>query len=295
LENKTEKRLADLSVTEFLNCFSLPVVIGSVVTAFFFSQYFRSELSWSFYWLLPSTVWLIYTIDHVLDGEKLGLNASSLRHRIHFKYRKELRFLAFLILVLNTILAITTLSFSILIPGSILATFVLGYFILVHKKNTASNPILKEIMIALGACIGMMILPGIPASIEFSLSNSLLIAIFFGINLSNILIFSYFDYHNDISDGFSSGASVLGLGKLHQLIITILITCFFLVALWTFAIVSVRKLPMIMALMLMINILGMIMMQKDIFKEQGKYRLWGDMIYLVPGLIWFLLRNKFLF
>lgn len=298
MENQSHKSVSDLSVTEFLNCFSVPVVVGSAVSAFFWSTYFQTSLPLIFYWLLPSTVWLIYTIDHILDGRRLGSDASSLRHRIHFIYRKELQFTCLILILLNTILSVTSLPTSILLTGGSLALLISVYFVFVHRKsreNSVQRKIpSKEIFIAIGACIGMLVLPGIPATAEWSLGNVLLILSFFGINFGNILIFSFFDHDDDLKDGFSTAGSI-GVEKLEQLIQQVLISTFLLITFWTFVVNSPRKLPVIMTLMLMLNMLGLIMIKKEEFKDHGRYRLWGDMIYLAPGLIWFLLRNTDLF
>ena len=83
-------RISDLEIVEFINCFSVLVVAGSVSTSYFFGQIYKAQLGFSFYWLLASTIWIIYTLDHVLDGMKQKEQSVSIRHYIHYKYRKTI-------------------------------------------------------------------------------------------------------------------------------------------------------------------------------------------------------------
>jgi len=227
-----------------------------------------------------------------MDGLRLGDSATALRHKIHYRYRKELKFICFLLICVNSPLAVMTLPAEFLISGVVLSVFVLLYMFLIHRTGLSGILWWKEVLIALGVTYGMAILPGVPESLQPEPASMLLLLIFFGINLINLMIFSYFDHEADRSDGFVSSSSKYGLERLEAIITRMLILTFALIAIWTFLIPHQRKLPVIMVLMVMLNVLGMIMYRKDIFKEDGKYRLWGDMIYLAPAIIWFILKDK---
>lgn len=227
-----------------------------------------------------------------MDGLKLGESASALRHQIHYRYRKELKFICFLLVCINFPLAINTLPPHFLISGMLLSVFVLLYMFLIHRTKLSGKLWWKEVLIAFGVTYGMAILPGIPQSLQPDPAAVLLLLIFFGINLINLMIFSYFDHEMDRSDGFASSSSKYGVERLELIITRMLIITFALIAIWTFLVPHQRKLPVIMVLMVMLNVLGMIMFRKDLFKEDGKYRLWGDMIYLAPAIIWFILKDK---
>lgn len=43
-----------------------------------------------FYWLLPAGVWVAYTIDHLLDAQRMGPNAQTPRHRFHYHHATAL-------------------------------------------------------------------------------------------------------------------------------------------------------------------------------------------------------------
>jgi len=42
----------------------------------------------------------------------------------------------------------------------------------------------------------------------------------------------------------------------------------------------------------MLNVLLVIYIQEDRFAEKESYRFWGDFIYLIPGLVWYLLGER---
>jgi len=48
-------RISDLEIVEFINCFSVLVVAGSISTSYFFGQIYKATLGFHFtgYWPLP--------------------------------------------------------------------------------------------------------------------------------------------------------------------------------------------------------------------------------------------------
>jgi hypothetical protein len=287
--------LKELSVVDFLNSFSVPVVLGSVSTSLFFARFFHADLPWVFYYLLGSTVWVIYTIDHVLDGQKTQMNSASLRHRIHYRYRTSLGLVSTLLIVANALIATRYLTVEGVFNGLPLALFVVVYFLTVHVKAFEKPFWWKEVFTAIGVTWGMAILPGLSGDLSFSISNVMLMLIFTCINFSNLLIFSYFDKSKDHRDGVISSAIAIPKEQNKALINNVLITAFALLCFWVFLIQNVQKLAVSMSFLMMINVLGMIVLQESRFKKNNLYRLWGDLIYLIPGIIWFLLRNKGIF
>lgn len=230
-----------------------------------------------------------------MDGLKLGSRASSLRHQIHYQYRKELQFLLFILGFLNALLAIFFLPWPILGFGLLLTLFVSFYFLLIHKAFPLRSNRLKELCISIGVWMGMLVLPGFPASLAISPSNVYLHLAFIALNMCNLMIFSYFDYESDLKDGFIMNSSLDGKVRLENQINYVLAGTFVLIGLWAFSVNTAGKLPVVMAFLLMLNTLVVLVLRKEVFQQNELYRLIGDLIYLVPGLIWFLLRNKAVF
>ncbi len=284
--------ISQLGVIEFLNCFSVLVVAGSVSTAYFFGNVFHTTLPLSFYWLLASTIWAIYTLDHILDGMKMKMQSVSIRHLIHYKYRKSILPGLTALVIFNAYVAWMFLPNRIIIAGVVVSVVVLLYFILVHYSTVK---ITKEFFVSIVVCVGMVVLPGLYGDLSFSIVPAVLIVTMVLINYSNLLLFSYFDYDSDVKNGLQSAATEWGEEKTKSVILYALGTGFFTFFCWLLLIQSPVKLIVSVAFLLMFNILLILYIQEERFSKDEQYRFWGDFIYLVPGLVWWLLSKQTFF
>ena len=285
-------RIDDLSVKEFINCFSLLVVFGSVSTAYFFGALYHANLSYSFYWLLGTTVWIIYSLDHILDGLKMGSHSTSVRHRIHYEYRKPLLSILTGLALFNAYLAFSFLPKIVWQLGLGTAGLVVVYFAFVHVLKLTIANWTKELVVAFVVAIGMMLLPGAVGDLGFSFTGALMFIFLTSLNYINLLLFSYNDYDSDIANGLKSAATSWGKEKTYQIILYTFGVAFMSFLLWTFSLNTVNKLPASVAMLVMLNVLLVIYIQEDRFAEKESYRFWGDFIYLIPGLVWYLLGER---
>ncbi len=284
--------ISQLGVTEFVNCFSLLVVAGSISTSYFFGQLFHANLSFSFYWLLGSTIWIIYGLDHVLDGLKKKEESISVRHYIHYKYRKVIVPTLGAVAVFNAFIAYFFLDSKVMLFGLALGGLVILYFGIIHIFKGFKVNWLKELFVSIVVCAGMVVLPGLSGDMDISVGSLTLVACMILINFSNLLLFSYYDHDSDVANGLNSAATQWGKEVTRSVILKTLGSAFALFFFWTILILSPVKLPVTVALLLMFNILLMIYIQEDKFKVKGRYRFWGDFVFLIPGLVWWVLVNK---
>ena len=293
--SRKDLRISELGVTEFINCFSLLVVAGSVSTSYFFGQIYKANLGFSFYWLLASTIWIIYTLDHVLDGMKLREESLSTRHLIHYTYRKTILPTLGALVMFNAIVAVAFLPRNMLFAGVVLAVFVGIYFLVVHWLKTINVNLPKELFVAIIVAAGMVILPGISGNMTFSFEATLMVLSMVFVNFTNLLLFSLYDHDNDSKNGLTSAATQWGVEKTKSVILFMLAGAFMSFACWTFLIMSPMKLPISISLLIMFNILLVIFIQDERFAIKERYRFWGDFVFLVPGLVWITLVQKSFF
>lgn len=284
-------KISDLSVVQFVNCFSLLVVAGSLSTSYFFSQLYSGSLSLSFYWLLGSTVWIIYSLDHILDGIKLKENAISIRHYIHYKYRNVMIPGLIALTVFNALVAYFFLPEKMLKAGLILGLGVVVYFVIIHllKRHLQWG---KELFVSVVVCVGMVVLPGLSGDFSFDLASITIVLCMVFINFTNLILFSYFDYDADMENGLQSAATAWGKERTKSLALHTMATAFFLYLIWTFMVVSPVKLTTSVIFLLMFNVLLIMYVQEERFAQDERYRFWGDFIFLIPGLVWYFLINK---
>lgn len=116
----------------FLHWGSFDICLGviSLMLPLYFQIHVKPTLAWFF--ILPSTVWLIYFFDHLLDTLKTSAVVSE-RHFFIQKHQTIFKILAFLIFIINALLVIKFFSFyhltkSIWIVLTCIIYFLLNYF-----------------------------------------------------------------------------------------------------------------------------------------------------------------------
>ncbi|MCB9262559.1 MAG: hypothetical protein H6607_09315 [Flavobacteriales bacterium] len=287
-----KRKISELSSIEFINCFSLLVVFGSVSTSFFFGKLFRAQLPFSFYWVLATTIWVIYSIDHILDGNKMKEKATSIRHIIHFEYQKPILAIVAALVVFNAFFTVAFLPIKIVYAGILVAALVIAYFLFVHYFKYLKISWLKELFVATIACVGMAVMPGIAGNLSTNIASVFLLICLVFINFTNLILFSYYDYDNDIAGGLKSAATRWGKEKTRNTILYLLTAAFFSFMIWLFSFHQPIKMVVTIPILLMMNTLLIIWLQEERFKENELYRFWGDLIFMFPGILWLLL-DKF--
>ena len=270
------------SILNFINTYSILVAIGSLSSYLFFSNLFDVKPNYVLALGLSLSLWIIYTLDHLLDGLSIGKDASSIRHREHFlKHKQMIRWMLFSLIIL--------IGLSFWVPqvyyGYVLFLFILtllhfciNYFL--SRKYTFLR-YLKEIFVALVVTIGFVITPLIGNEESLNLTQLIYIfIIFYFINLSNLLIFSFFDRDRDHRDNMLTIAHLYSHRKLKRLIYlgigmstTILVISYInghltLISFFVFASMQLTLL--------------FITSFPSYFKFSDRYRFFGDLIYLYP-------------
>jgi hypothetical protein len=269
-------------ILNFINTYSILVAIGSLSSYLFFSNLFDVKPNYVLALGLSLSLWIIYTLDHLLDGLSIGKDASSIRHREHFlKHKQMIRWMLFGLIIL--------IGLSFWVPqvyyGYVLFLFILtllhfciNYFL--SRKYTFLR-YLKEIFVALVVTIGFVITPLIGNEESLNLTQLIYIfIIFYFINLSNLLIFSFFDRDRDHRDNMLTIAHLYSHRKLKRLIYlgigmstTILVISYInghltLISFFVFASMQLTLL--------------FITSFPSYFKFSDRYRFFGDLIYLYP-------------
>ena len=244
---------------------SLDIVIGAVVLLRFFCIQLEVQVSWQTYFLLGSTIWLIYTLDHIQDAEKAP-GSTRARYIFHRKYKFQLVFLAVCLILLMVPVAFF-IPLAVLMGGLILGLLSLIYLI-IHAK--LSRVFSKELYVALIYSLGILMVPMLMAK-AFKLETFVLLVL---LSFTNLVLFSWFEERDDAIDGFDSIATQMGRKKLERLVILLVsigvaisvlrldrLHIFFLVGFTTYSL--------------------MIIFPKW-FRLNNKYRSLGDSVFLWP-------------
>jgi 4-hydroxybenzoate polyprenyltransferase len=268
--------MADVFRFKLVNVLSLDIVAGSIVSALFFSRLFDVNVLPYGLAALGLTVWLIYTTDHLLDARSITGEASTLRHWFHQKYSTPL-----MICVAIGLLVDAVLVFYIRPPvfkwGVILSLTVAAYLVVQRYLK-----FLKEIVIATLYTCGVL-LPSITVTnLIPEVVHWIIIFQFAMLALTNLLIFSWFD--NELDWKHNQHSFVTFFGKeVTAWIIGLLIGANLVIGAITFA----SDAPAKIILILMNVCLMMVFLFRERLKQDDRYRLIGDSIFLFP-LLYFL-------
>lgn len=269
-------------IYKYIQALSLDVAFGATIMSAFVAKFMEVNVPFEVYFSLFLAVWLIYTIDHLIDASKLNSNKASFRHLFHQKYFKPLTILWISVFVFGVI-------FSLFLPtetrrvGFIASALVIVHLVLVYLLGSKiSIFIQKEIGIAFTYCVGIAVGP-VSLSNGFDGFGYFFMGQIFILALINLLEFSWFDRSIDKKQKQSS--AVLNLGE--NFVVEII---FFLFALFILTLVlSFLFFPMHGSYEMILSLMGfalfLIIAFQRYFNLNERYRVFGDMVFLFPILI----------
>lgn len=188
----------------YFHLLSLDVVLGAIAGMLFFAHVLSLAMYIEIAIILGLTVWIIYTLDHLMDVKKTTGQPNSLRHDFHFKNEKKLQLLVGITFVLVFILLIFLPSLHfVIIPGIILAATIacsLGLIYFFGKRIA----FMKEFLIATFYVLGIVLAPSTLFEKSIPASFYSLAVLYFLVAWVNLLMLSYLDKESDQEDGFDS-------------------------------------------------------------------------------------------
>jgi hypothetical protein len=269
------------SILKYINGFSIDVALGAVVFSNSLSFYFGVSLPFSFSVLLFCAVWVIYTLDHLLDAKNVGHNPVSFRHNLHVLYRKQL--IVFVgVAFLVSLFTLFYVDEVLIWVGSFFSISILLYLLFNYKYKIR----VKELIVATGYTIGVLLGLFVVVSFNITLGHLIIAFQILLIAFLNLLVFAFIEFDQDSTAGFSSWVTLNGK-KATAKTITVLITLFFLGQ----ALLILQNLYSVTdtlqaVFFVMVLCLGVIFNQSDRLTSGSLYRLLGDGVFFLPGLLY---------
>lgn len=257
----------------FVNIMSLDVALGAMTGAAFFGSIFKTTLFPQGLLALGLTVWIIYSVDHLLDAYKLKNLAASERHQFHQRHFR----LIVILVVLATLTDITLIFYvrpNVLNAGLLLAGVVV-FYLLFHRWMYPLKEIAGAILYSGGVWLPVLVLHQGPVEDP----GAYLMIPFFITALINLILFSWFGYAQDVRDGHLSLVIFIGKPTSRVVLIILFVTQFFaLISLMMFTTYRVET-----GVMLAMNVVLLFMLLlPDFFDKNDLYRVAGDVIFLFP-------------
>ncbi len=244
---------------------SLDIVIGVVILLRFFCAQLEIQVTWHVYFLLASTVWLIYTLDHIQDADKAP-KAKRGRYIFHRRHKSILIIVAICLIFLMIPFAFF-IPLAILLGGLLLGLLSLVYLLVQSKLPKYFS---KELYVAIVYSTGILLVPIIMGqSFQWDILVLLIL-----LSFTNLILFSWFEEKEDASDGFNSLATEVGGKRLEKLTLLLISVGFSL---------SIIKWDVIHVFFLIAFSMYVMMVLFPVwFKKNERYRSLGDSVFLFP-------------
>lgn len=273
----------------YMNILSIDVALGTLAGAFLVARVVEIEMSWSWYFSLSVTVWLIYTLDHLMDARKLGANAHTDRHLFHHQYFGLIGTVWFLAAASLAIVVIAFLPIQLIFFGISLGLVVAGYFAslnFIRSKNFLGTG--KEMWVGLVYTLGIWGGPFFMDPDVLELQHVFLAAQFMLLALANLFLFSLMELNSDVEDDHPSFTVVFGEKITRRLVsgICLLLGLSILFALVFFGGETLRSVQFVYLLMTIV--FAFILAFPTTFKMNAMYRMLGDGVFLFPMILLFL-------
>ncbi|MBN2176016.1 MAG: hypothetical protein JW731_17935 [Bacteroidales bacterium] len=273
-------------IFEFLHTLSIDVVLGSIFCALMVVHILSSNPGPAFWFVLPTTVWILYTLDHLVDGLKLKYHAHTYRHWFHYHNRRILFFIIAILVLANLAITLQWMDLKVLIFGIILGSVAILYLFFVFVIGGRKTVLLqKEFMVASIYTCGIWGAPLV--LLDFTVSGEVLFLIvsFFLLALADIMLFSIYEMTSDKNDQHVTLAVRFGslntTGVVYSLLIIIVAVNIYLV--FTGGVTRIRILSIIYILMAVI--LFFVINFQSVFRKNFIYRYLGEMVFWLPGLV----------
>ncbi|UXP33773.1 UbiA family prenyltransferase [Reichenbachiella agarivorans] len=259
---------------------SLDIALSAAVLSNAVAVLFEVELPWAVSAALFLCVWMIYTLDHLLDAKKLNQTPTMPRHAFHYRFATRI-FIALLIVALFSLGLVFFLPAITLVYGIVVAGLVGLYILLTWwLKIFIAKEFLISILYAVGVFIG-------PFSCGLVLSEASWLVFFEIMFLAviNLMLFSMYEQEKDRIDGFSSWATIFGQSRLRQMLRTSFVGMLVLLGMSLAVSLDPMWLVFQCVVLVMIGVLFLLYLRRNLFYHNEYYRWVGDMIFFFPSVV----------
>jgi len=267
---------------------SVDVVAGSVAMGILAVKVCHAEVPLAWWFVLPLAVWVMYTLDHLLDATQSDKAPTIGRHLFH---RRHARVLSYWIIGLGAIalgLTLVYLPHQIIVGGMLISVIILLYFVSLRVLPMYIKKwIPKELIIACIYVGGIFLVPWWYSDGSMPFKNGSLIMVIVLLVWSEGAMASWYDRDNDLRDGHHSFATVMGKALSKRIISGVLVITW-LSLIMKFLYQVTMELQAIYVVLIVINMgLLLIMNANAYFAKNAGYRVWGEVLFILPVVLVF--------
>lgn len=270
---------ARLKALKYIQYLSLDVVLGALISSAFLADLFGVQMPVSVYVGLGIAIWLIYTLDHLLDARRISEEAVNPRHAFHQRHQKSITVAVIAVFVLG-VFNLWYLPFETVRLGLVLVTLVGLYLFSVHLLKV-KKIWHKEFSAALLYTIGILTGP-LSLQSQFDLKMVMIAALFFLYAMINLLLFPLYEETSDREDAMISIVTIWGRENVENVLRILFLIVVLVLGFVLMSETNALNLKQILVFAFMWLGLLAIFLKSDFFSIQNRYRWVGDGVFLVP-------------
>ena len=267
---------------------SLDVALGAIASAGMVVWWIDQPMPLIWWMILPASVWVIYTWDHLLDAYRLKAKAHTVRHLFHFNHFSTIGTVSIGVALLCLCTGLIWLPASVFKMGMIMILLVFLHFGIIRWVGGKTAWFLhKELGVGTIYTAGVWGGPLILFPQSASIPLCLLLGQFFGLVMINLLTFSMYECDIDEIDEHTSFVRAVGIPGTQKILVGIAcMVCIIGVSLLMWRDFSVQSLKIQVIYFLMLVILMLVAFFPAFFGKNSQYRAFADGVFLIPALIW---------
>ncbi len=276
---------------QLFNLLNINIVAGAMICHTVFLQLSQPPVGWFRVStaLLGISVFIIYTIDRLLDNRKKG-QITTRRHAFHRKYQGQLLFTVEIFAVLGLYLLNKT-DFRVILVGLGIAALSVGYLTIVSKMTLHHFlQAYKEPITALLYATGVWGTAVVQQHTPLSWTHWGIGLIFLLIAFQNLLLFSVYEQQNH--PDVHSLASYLGPKRANQWIRYLFGLVLLLGLMSSYSATTPFEKSICWIEISMSGVLYALCFRQHFWQQHERYRWLGDGIFFLPAISLFLLLIK---
>lgn len=275
-----------------LRALSLDVVLGGLAVGSLACRHFEVTLPLAWWLVLALSIWIVYSLDRLLDAARLHGRASTFRHRFHYRHFYKISLAVAIATGIAFYLSLLYLNRHIWLGGIGLVIFC-AFYLALAQWRLAGIP--REPLVAIGYTGGILLGPVLSTTRSLAWHDSTFIILIFLAALLNLLVFAHFEKGIDQRDSQTSLALMLSGKTFHYLILLVLL----LEALCLLVFIYLQV-DLDWAVIVILGIVApfpiLVLKLKNIFALRERYRIYCDSIFslcFLPALISLVSGNLF--
>lgn len=275
----------------YLEVLSIDICVGVLGTGALTQTMFSAEMKPIWWVLLPVCVWVVYTLDHLIDALKGGGNSANPRHQFHYEHIRLMTVLAILVGMSAFVMAIIFLREVLILSGLILGILTLVHLFLAYWGKIRFG---KELSVGLIYVSGVAFAPILNRRVTMGWFEMLFLLGLLLAAYLNLFMNSIIEYSIDRRDGQNfivSRVSRLWLRRKVTLVSNL--AALFFMCVCIVSIIFSRPIGQTVAwaiLAIYCVVPGLLLKYETKLTSKSAYRLYGEWVFSI-GLLTLLLPN----